>query len=197
MSLSTIPRPVIFAVIGGVLLLAAFMFMRKGSSEPSSSLKTPPPAAGSGDTKAPPAGDKSASGDSTNNTPSQQGTDSASGSATQSSSTAQAPGGEKGLPASVQKALDQHKVVVVLFWRPVGVDDRNVYDSVQGLRGRSDAVRVFTSGIEDIDRYVAITGAEGITQTPALLVVNRKGKTDVQTGFLDEKTIENTVYNAI
>ena len=96
----------------------------------------------------------------------------------------------------MQTALDDHKVVVILFWRPEGVDDRQVYESVQGLRGRSGGTKVFTEPVRQIDRYVSIVGPDGVSQTPALVVVNTKGKVDVQTGFIDEKTIENTVYNA-
>lgn len=198
MSASSVPRPVLFALIGGVLIVAIFFVMQKGKKDDSSSSPSiPAPAAKPSTDKVKPGSEEPAPG--------------SSGAKANSKAPAAAkqapapplgtPGSEPAtaddtkLPAAVAKAVRQRKTVVLLFRRKSGFDDRAVARGVEALP-RSSRVEVFITGIKDVDRYVSITGKDGVSQTPTLIVMAPNGRKDVQTGYLDAKTIENTVFNA-
>jgi hypothetical protein len=97
----------------------------------------------------------------------------------------------------VQKALDAKKMVVILFWNRRAVDDRSVKASVDRLPRRHGKVAVFTDRVKHLSRYTRITAATSVTQTPALVFVNRKGQAELQTGYLDYQTIQQYVLNAL
>jgi hypothetical protein len=56
---------------------------------------------------------------------------------------------------------------------------------------------VFTDRVKHLSRYTRITAATNVTQTPALVFVNRKGQAELQTGYLDYQTIQQYVLNAL
>ena len=218
MSVSSLPRPVVFALIGGVLIAAVFFATHKSNkSDSSSSSSTPAPAAPapksdagtaqSGSGKSASSTQGSPAGSAGKSKSSSTGTGAAAGGAAKSQSQSQASTGSGAsagsragatakLPAPVRKAVAQHKTVVLLFWDKKGVDDREVEQAVAGLRGRSNKVKVFITGVGNVDHYVSITGKDGISGTPTLIVMAPNGSKDVQSGYIDEKTVENTVFNA-
>ncbi len=169
MSIAALPRPVLLGIVGVVLIGGFFFVSHKPSTTPSS---TPAPAQTSTPAQSSPT------------TP-----------GTPSTKPEAVPSG-KGLPQRVQRALNAHKVVVILFWNRRGVDDRSVKASVDSLR-RSKRVAVFSDGVKHLSRYTRITAAATISTTPSLVVVNRKGEAEVITGYLDRQTIGQYVQNAL
>jgi hypothetical protein len=97
----------------------------------------------------------------------------------------------------VQKALHAHKVVVLLFWNPRAVDDRSVKRAVDRLPQHRGKVAIFSDQVRNLSRYTRITAATQVSQTPSLVLVDRKGEAEVQTGYLDFKTIDQYVANAL
>ena len=167
-------------MIGVVLFIGVFMFTRSRSDTAS--------------TPATPAASQAPS-----TTPAQPGTATTPGQTPAPAPPAKggnsAPG--KGLPAPVQKALDAKKVVVLLFWSPKAVDDRSVHGSVTRLPHHGGKVAVFTDRTKNLSRYTRITAAASVTQTPSIVIVNRRGAAEVQTGFLDYQTINRYVESAL
>jgi hypothetical protein len=96
----------------------------------------------------------------------------------------------------VKRALDAHKVVVILFWNRKGVDDRSVKASVDRIPHRK-RVAVFTDSVKHLSRYTRITAAASVSTTPSLVVVNPKGQAEVITGYLDYQTIRQYVLNSL
>jgi hypothetical protein len=177
--IATLPRPVLLGVVG-VVLIGAVLFAthRPGATSTSSSTSAAP--AASPTTKP---GSAAVSKPNSTQKP-----------ATPSSKSA---AGSRGLPGPVKHALDAKKVVVILFWNPRAVDDRSVKSSVDRLPRRHGKVAVFSDSVKNLSRYTRITAATSVTQTPSLVVVNRKGQAEVQTGYLDYQTVGQYVQNAL
>jgi hypothetical protein len=97
----------------------------------------------------------------------------------------------------VKKAIDRNKVVVLLIWNPRGGDDKDVKNAVDGLSRRDGKVAVFTDKPENVAKYVTITGAVDLTQTPTLIVANGDQVARKATGYLDPITVDQYVVDAL
>ena len=169
---ASLPRPVLLALVGTVLLAGMFMFTRSrsgGSSSSSTPAAVQSPGAATSPTK-PPASNSGAAGSKTSG---------------------------QGLPAKVGRALDAKKVVVVLFWNRNAVDDRSVHRAVSRLPHHKGHVAVFNDGVAHLSRYTRITATAQVTQTPAIVIVDRRGAAEVETGYLDFATINQFVNTAL
>jgi hypothetical protein len=168
MSIETLPRPVLFAIVG-VVAVGGLFFVTKRSSSTESSVPAPPPAAvAPAPQPSTPAKPESKAG----------------------------PAG-RGLPVPVKRALDARKVVAILFWNPRAVDDRSVKASLRAVPRRGGKVAVFSDRVKNLSRYTRISTATSVTTTPALVIVNRKGEAEVVTGYLDRQTVAQYVKNAL
>jgi hypothetical protein len=179
--IETVPRPVLLAIVGVVLVGGLFFVTRRGS-EPAPNVPAPSqtsqPSSPSADTPQAPA---------QQNAPQQK-------SAAPSPDKGE-PGG-RGLPSRVAKALDAKKTVVVLFWNRTGIEDRSVKKSVDRLPRRGGKTAVFTDKVANLSGYTRITASANVTGTPALVIVNPKGKAEVLNGYYDFQTIRQFVRNA-
>ena len=178
--IATVPRPVLLALVGGVLGAGLLVFSsRGGESDPA------PPAPSQTSQRSSPEAD-------TPQAPAQQ-------NAPQKSAAPAADKGEpgsRGLPSPVARALDAKKTVVLLFWNKEGVEDRSVKGSVDRLSRRGGKVAVFTDKVGNLSRYTRVTAAASVNTTPALVIVNRKGRAEVLNGYYDFQTIRTFVRNA-
>ncbi|MEX0993698.1 MAG: hypothetical protein WDZ37_06855 [Solirubrobacterales bacterium] len=183
MSVSSIPRPVLIGLIGVVLLGVAFVATRpksdKSSPTTAPATTTPAPAPSDSTSK------ETTKADATPTTPSEPTTSNVE---------------LTKLPAPVSKALDKNFVVAILFWRKQGVEDRHMQRAAATMRKYArqhpkEKIAVFDPGIGALTRWLTITGAEGLSQTPSYIVINRHGQSDVQTGFVDSKTMANAIEN--
>jgi hypothetical protein len=178
--IATVPRPVLLALVGVVLLGGLLMFTRRGAESPA----VPAPSQTSQTSS--PAAD-------TPQAPAQQ-------QAPQQKSAAPSPDkgepGGSGLPTRVAKALDAKKTVVVLFWTKGGIEDRSVKNSVDRLPRRGGKTAAFTDKVSNLSRYTRITAAASVNQTPSMVIVNPKGQAEVLNGYYDFQTIRQFVRNA-
>jgi hypothetical protein len=177
MSVATLPRPVLLGIVGVLLIGGVFVVTRKPSATTPS---TPAPAQTAPAANAPA---NTAPSTAPRTTPAQPG--------------ATAPASTLGLPAPVKRALDAHKVVVILFWNRRSVDDRSVKASLDSLPRRKGKVAFFSDRVENLARYTRITTAASISTTPSLVVVSRKGQAEVVNGYLDRQTLGQYVQNAL
>jgi hypothetical protein len=179
--IETVPRPVLLALVGAVLVGALFFFTRS-SSEPVPDVPAPSqtsqPSSPSADTPRPPA---------EQNKPEP---------GTAAPSPDKGAPGSTGLPSRVAKALDAKKTVVVLFWNRFGVEDRSVKSSVDRLPRRGGKTAVFTDKVTNLSRYTRITASANVSSTPAVVIVNPEGKAEVLNGYYDFQTIRQFVRNA-
>jgi hypothetical protein len=76
----------------------------------------------------------------------------------------------RSLPQDVDAAYRQGKTIVLLIYRPGGIDDDRVAAATSALSG-FEGVALFTAPAREVARYSQITGPLGVNQAPALIVV--------------------------
>ena len=179
--IATVPRPVLLAIVGAVLVGGLFVFSRRGSE----STPAPPAPSQTSQPSSPAADTPQAAAE--QNAPQQDGA---------APSPDKGEAGGRGLPSPVARALDAKKTVVVLFWNRGGIDDRSVKNAVDRLPRRGGKTAVFTDKVANLSNYTRITAAASVNQTPALVIVNPKGQAEVLNGYYDFQTIRQFVQNA-
>jgi hypothetical protein len=196
---TSLPRPVLLALVGAAAIAALFVFSRRGGEQ---AAQSPPAATGPG----------AAQPGSQGTTPPQGGTATTPG-ATQGqsgSATGQGSGAGTGspgkpvrvneprkMPPAVKRALDANKIVVLLFWNPDGTDDRRVRQAVDSIGKRGGKVAVFTNDLSHLARYIRVTSPANVTQSPTLVVVDRDGNARTATGYLDAASVDQYVVDAL
>jgi hypothetical protein len=188
-----LPRPAIIAAVG-VLLLAITFLVTKAGDDNGGSVATPATSTATQSTTA-------------------TGTDTTATGATSTTSTgtstAAAPAKPKqpqvqagpGLPSDVARALNANKVVVLFFYEPAASDDQATRAAVRAARSAANpaaghAVAVFQDVVARISDYRRVVGSLGISQSPAMVVIDRNRKANLLQGYLDAGTIRQTVRDA-
>jgi hypothetical protein len=103
----------------------------------------------------------------------------------------------KGLPAPVAKALNQQKVILLLFYNPTAADDRAVRSELKQVKRRGGKVYVAAAPISQLARYQGITRGVQVVQAPTLVVVDPDRKASTITGYTDAVEIDQAVADAI
>lgn len=122
--------------------------------------------------------------------------------------------------ALVERALDEGKVAVILFWNPKGADDVAVNDELRLLEAVHHLIRplartpqlrralkasgvelekrfaAFASPASQVATYGSITRGVQVYGTPTILIVNKRGQTTVLTGVQDAFSIEQAIDEA-
>jgi hypothetical protein len=80
-----------------------------------------------------------------------------------------APAGRP-LPKPVDRAYENGETVALLVYRPGGIDDHKVSEAASVL-GHMPDVAYFSTPVDKVARYSAITGPLGVSGAPALIVV--------------------------
>jgi hypothetical protein len=93
------------------------------------------------------------------------------------------------------RALADHRKVVILFKHPKGLDDRAVAAAVRAVDRSSEAV-IVTDDVANVDRYGSLVEDLGISQTPAVVVVDRRGRASLVEGFVDAGSLAQVVADA-
>jgi hypothetical protein len=106
-------------------------------------------------------------------------------------------GNVKGLPKPVAKAIENRKVLVLLFWDRDSADDRSVRRSVKDVDRWDGDVVVHSASVKKVSRYGRITRGADVAQSPTTLVVDRNLKVTPLVGFVDTRTIDQAVLDAL
>jgi hypothetical protein len=94
-------------------------------------------------------------------------------------------------PAAVAHAVSRGRVVVLAFFQP-GADDRASAAAVAALRGRHMAV-VVTDRIGNVAHYGPLVEGIGIDQAPAIVIVDRQRRARLIEGYVDPETLAQEV----
>lgn len=175
-----LPRPAIIAALGVLLLALTFVITKAGDA---------------GSTASEPA-DNGSADITTATTPS----DTTDTSTTPTETTPAQPKvvASAGLPRAVAQAIDSNKVVVLFFYEPAGADDQATRAAVRTARSEGGArVRVFQDVVAQISDYRRVVGSLGISQTPAMVIVDRDRTARILEGYLDAGTIRQSVRDAL
>jgi hypothetical protein len=95
----------------------------------------------------------------------------------------------------VIKALGRGDVVVFFFTHPGPADDTGARIAVRGLRHEKH-VSVFEVGLEDLETYRPVLAGAGVSQVPAIVVVQAGHKARLIQGYVDSRTLRQTVADA-
>ena len=171
-TIQSLPRPVLIVIVGAAAAVALMFATRKGNETTTS----PAPAQQQSTTST-----QAGSGNHTTKPPAAK----------------PVPASARTLPAPVAKAVQAHKVVVILFWNPAGSDDHAVRRALAGVSTRHGRVAKFADTMNHLARYTRITGMQAVTQTPTIVVVGRNGKGQATSGFQDTATVDQLVVDAI
>lgn len=173
-----LPRPAIIAAIGVLLLAATFLITKAGDDGVSvSGPSVETPATNTTDTATP-----------AEETPAEP-----------AEPKAPALDAGQGLPGAVARALNDEKVVVLFFYEPAASDDQATRAAVRAVRqaGTGGNVALFQDTVARISDYRRVVGTLGISQSPAMVVIDRERKAELLQGFVDSGTIRQTVRDAL
>jgi hypothetical protein len=97
-------------------------------------------------------------------------------------------------PVAVRRAIDRHQRVVLFFGTPRGADDRAT--AVAVAMQRRPGVVVVLEPISKLVRYRDLIGGLGISQAPAVVIVDRDGAARLVEGYVDPATLAQEVADA-
>jgi hypothetical protein len=93
------------------------------------------------------------------------------------------------------KAVADGKKVVILFQNPDGLDDDAMRGVMRRLDARTRAV-VLTDDVEAVDRYGSLVEDLGVSQTPAVVLIDSRGEARLIEGYVDTDTLAQAVADA-
>lgn len=97
----------------------------------------------------------------------------------------------------VLRAMDEDKVVVLLFHTARGADDRAVRRAVGGLDRKGGRVFVHVAPVERVGAYESITRGVTVAQSPTTLVIDRDGKARAIVGLTEPRELAQAVGDAL
>jgi hypothetical protein len=93
------------------------------------------------------------------------------------------------------RAVADGKKVVILFQTPGGLDDRAMRGVVRQVDARTRAV-VLTDDVDAVDRYGSMVEDLGVSQTPAVVLIDSRGDARLIEGYVDTDTLAQAVADA-
>jgi hypothetical protein len=94
------------------------------------------------------------------------------------------------------RAVAQHRMVVVFFGDPQATDDRAVASAVRALDRDTRDVVVLSDHVGSVDKYGSMVEDLGISQTPAVVLIDRSGQARLIEGYVDSETLLQAVADA-
>ncbi|MEX2196429.1 MAG: hypothetical protein WD844_14185 [Thermoleophilaceae bacterium] len=162
----TLPRPALFAILGGVLILAVFALTRATGQADDSGAAAPAPAPAA-EAPAPAAEEPVAE-------------------------PAAAKPADSGVPAGLEQAIEKGQVAVLAFTQEGGAED----DAVRAAVGSLSGVPVFVDDVTEIAEYRKVVGELDLDRAPAVVIVRADGKAEVIEGYVDPGSLAQQVEDA-
>jgi hypothetical protein len=104
------------------------------------------------------------------------------------------PRARRSTAAAFARAVKSRKLVVLFVYSP-GADDAATAQAVAEVKRRTKAA-VFTERLTNLERYGPIVADAGVTQTPSVVIVNRKRQARVVEGYVDSRSLLQEVADA-
>jgi hypothetical protein len=99
--------------------------------------------------------------------------------------------------ALVRQALDQHKVLALLFYNPAAPDDREVNSELSVIPGDGGKVVKLAIPVQETGTYATLLNQVPVNFSPTLVLINRAGQAQEITGFADSFEIAGRVAAAL
>jgi hypothetical protein len=107
------------------------------------------------------------------------------------------PADLKGVPKPVKKAIRQEKVLALLFWNGKSADDKAVRAALRDVDTWDGRVAVHRAPISKISKWGRISRGVNVDQSPTVVVVDTKLRAEALVGYVDAKTIDQAVADAL
>ena len=98
-------------------------------------------------------------------------------------------------PQRAARAVAEGRKVVILFQTPDGLDDRAMRGVVRRVDARTRAL-VLTDHVDAVDRYGSMVEDLGVSQTPAVVLIDSRGAARLIEGYVDPTTLAQAVADA-
>jgi hypothetical protein len=98
-------------------------------------------------------------------------------------------------PQKAARAVADGRKVAILFQNPDGLDDRAMRSVMRRLDARTRAV-VLTDDVDAVDRYGSLVEDLGVSQTPAVVLIDSRGEARLIEGYADTDTLAQAVADA-
>ena len=98
-------------------------------------------------------------------------------------------------PGRAARAVRKHKKVVILFRNPRGLDDKAMSPVLRDVNRRTQAL-VLSDDVAAVDRYGKLVEDLGVSQTPSIVIIDRKGNARLIEGYVDSNTLTQAVSDA-
>jgi hypothetical protein len=196
-----VPRPLLLAVLGLLLVSATFMATRNSGQTTATSKPTPQPIAAKPAPKPAAKAHRPAVKPAPKPAPTAKRAPAANRATASRSSdhparrTRAVRHVRVSTPAAVTRAIEQGRVVVLAFFQKPAADDAGTKSAVTSLRGRHLA-SVFTDDIDHIGRYERVVGSLGIQQAPAIVIVDSHRHARLVEGYVDPESLAQEVSDA-
>ena len=102
-----------------------------------------------------------------------------------------------GLPKHVRSAIADRKILVLLFHNPKSADDRAVRRAVANVDRWKGEVVVRSADVKGVSRYGRITRGADVEQSPTVVVVDRNQQARTLVGYVDTRTVDQAVVDAM
>ena len=100
-------------------------------------------------------------------------------------------------PTAVRAAIARGKVVVLLFWNPLGADDQLVRDELTHVSSHGGRALIVTAPVREVSRFSSVTRGLEVLQSPTVLVLDRTRHARMLAGYTDRAEIGQSVSAAI
>jgi hypothetical protein len=92
-----------------------------------------------------------------------------------------------------ERAVARGRKVAILFANPRGLDDQAVYAAVRALDRETKDVVVLTDHVGNVDEYGSMVEDLGVSQTPAVVVIDSRGSARLIEGYVDPESLVQVV----
>jgi hypothetical protein len=101
------------------------------------------------------------------------------------------------LPHGVRNALQARQIVVLGFFNRAALDDRQTKKQLGKVHRFHGRVYVHAASLQAVQRYQVITRGADVSQTPSIVVIDRKMKAQLLTGYVDHVRVEQAIVDAM
>jgi hypothetical protein len=92
-----------------------------------------------------------------------------------------------------ERAVAKGRKVAIFFANPRGLDDQAVHVAVRALDRETKDVVVLTDHVGNVDEYGSMVEDLGVSQTPAVVVIDSRGSALLIEGYVDPESLVQVV----
>lgn len=194
----TISRPLIFSLVGAILIAVTFFATRGGATEEAAAPPVPAaPSAPAPSATAPTQAGVAPAASKPGAAPSASQQSGSEATKTKADPAAEALAGLEGLPPRVKRALERDKVVVFLFTQRDSADDSATLKGARSIKTGKGRVSVFTDNVGNLGDYGQLVASVGVSRAPSTVIVNDDGEVRLLEGYVDPGSLRQHVKDAL